>query len=183
MRRLAVALVALLIAGCGGQTGAPSIAVGAGDDPESTLLAQLYAATLRYYGNAARRAAPAGRRSRHWRRHGGAGIHRATVEPLRSRCDGARRRAGVPVDDLSAARGIAAGDYTQSPGQTHTGGHQATARKWGGQDVTAWSGTAPGWRWAPSPTRRGFGGSRHLPPSRGANFPTGNAFASFGQAR
>jgi len=53
MRRLAVALVALLVAGCGGQTGAPSVAVGAGDDPESALLAQVYAAALRYYGSPA----------------------------------------------------------------------------------------------------------------------------------
>ena len=53
MRLLAVALVALLVAGCGGQTGAPSVAVGAGDGPESALLAQVYAAALRYYGSAA----------------------------------------------------------------------------------------------------------------------------------
>jgi len=53
MRLLAVALVALLVAGCGGQTGAPSVAVGAGDGPESALLAQVYAAALRYYGSPA----------------------------------------------------------------------------------------------------------------------------------
>lgn len=47
-----VALVALLLAGCG--TAAPpppSVSVGAGT--ESSLLAHLYAAALRYYGNAA----------------------------------------------------------------------------------------------------------------------------------
>jgi glycine betaine/choline ABC-type transport system substrate-binding protein len=53
MRLVAVALVALLVAGCGGQAGAPSVAVGAGDDPESALLAQVYAAALRYYGSPA----------------------------------------------------------------------------------------------------------------------------------
>jgi glycine betaine/choline ABC-type transport system substrate-binding protein len=53
MRRLAVALVALLVAGCGGQAGAPSVAVGARNDPESALLAQVYAAALRYYGSPA----------------------------------------------------------------------------------------------------------------------------------
>ena len=53
MRRLAVALVALLVAGCGGQAGPPSVAVGAGDGPESALLAQVYAAALRYYGSPA----------------------------------------------------------------------------------------------------------------------------------
>jgi glycine betaine/choline ABC-type transport system substrate-binding protein len=53
MRRLAVALVALLVVGCGGQAGAPSVAVGAGNDAESVLLAQVYAAALRYYGSPA----------------------------------------------------------------------------------------------------------------------------------
>jgi glycine betaine/choline ABC-type transport system substrate-binding protein len=53
MRRLAIALVALLVAGCGGQTAAPSVAVGAGDGPEAALLAQVYAAALRYYGSPA----------------------------------------------------------------------------------------------------------------------------------
>jgi glycine betaine/choline ABC-type transport system substrate-binding protein len=52
MRRLAVALVALLIAGCGGQAPPPpSVSVGA--DGQSALLAHLYAAALRYYGSPA----------------------------------------------------------------------------------------------------------------------------------
>jgi glycine betaine/choline ABC-type transport system substrate-binding protein len=53
MRRLAVALVALLVAGCGHSAEAPSVAVGAGNDVESVLLAQVYAAALRYYGSPA----------------------------------------------------------------------------------------------------------------------------------
>ena len=53
VRRLVVPLVALLIAGCGGTEAPPSVAVGAGPDAESELLAQLYAAALRYYGSAA----------------------------------------------------------------------------------------------------------------------------------
>ncbi|MGW0159007.1 glycine betaine ABC transporter substrate-binding protein [Mycobacterium sp. NPDC003323] len=54
MQRLAVALVALLITGCGGTTAPPpSVAVGARADAESALLAHLYAAALRYYGSAA----------------------------------------------------------------------------------------------------------------------------------
>lgn len=51
MRRLAVALVALLIAGCGGPPPPPSVSVGA--DGQSVLLAHLYAAALRYYGSPA----------------------------------------------------------------------------------------------------------------------------------
>src|SRR5687768_7738509 len=49
-RPLAAALTALLIAGCGGQTGAPFVAIGSRPDAESVLLAHLYAAALRYYG-------------------------------------------------------------------------------------------------------------------------------------
>lgn len=55
-RRLALALAALITmvtAGCGGQTGAPSIAVGAKPDAESALVAHLYAAALRSYGSPA----------------------------------------------------------------------------------------------------------------------------------
>lgn len=51
MRRAAVVLLALLIAGCGGQAPPPpSISVGAGAEP---LLSYLYAAALRYYGSPA----------------------------------------------------------------------------------------------------------------------------------
>jgi glycine betaine/choline ABC-type transport system substrate-binding protein len=54
-RRLAVFVVVLLIAGCGSEAPppAPSVGVGAGQDAVSTLLAHLYAAALRSYGNAA----------------------------------------------------------------------------------------------------------------------------------
>ncbi|MGU3497331.1 hypothetical protein [Mycobacterium sp. C31M] len=54
MRRFAVALVALLIAGCGTKAPAPpSVAVGAGTGAESALLAHLYVAALHYYGSPA----------------------------------------------------------------------------------------------------------------------------------
>lgn len=53
LRRLAVALVALLIASCASATPPPSIAVGAGRDTESILLAHVYAAALRSYGSPA----------------------------------------------------------------------------------------------------------------------------------
>ncbi len=55
MRRLAVvALVALLIAGCGGPAPAPPRRWSVGADGGSrSLLAHLYAAALRYYGTPA----------------------------------------------------------------------------------------------------------------------------------
>jgi osmoprotectant transport system substrate-binding protein len=140
MRRLAVALVALLIAGCGGQTGASSIAVGAGDDPESTLLAQLYAAALRYYGSAAH-VEPS--------RDPVADLDtgEVTVVPgftgrLLNRFDPdatARGDEQVYRSMISALpEGIAAGDYTQSAqDKPALAVIEATTRKWGGQDVTA----------------------------------------------
>jgi glycine betaine/choline ABC-type transport system substrate-binding protein len=140
MRRLAVALVALLIAGCGGQTGAPSIAVGAGDDPESTLLAQLYVAALRYYGSAAHvepSPDPVADLD----------TGEVTVVPgftgrLLNRFDPdatARGDEQVYRSMISALpEGIAAGDYTQSAqDKPALAVIEATTRKWGGQDVTA----------------------------------------------
>ncbi len=43
----------MLAVGCAGQAPPPSIAVGASSDPESQVLAHLYVAALRFYGNAA----------------------------------------------------------------------------------------------------------------------------------
>ena len=53
-RRFVVLIIAALVAvSCGGQPPPPSIAVGAPADAESQLIAHLYAAALRFYGNAA----------------------------------------------------------------------------------------------------------------------------------
>jgi glycine betaine/choline ABC-type transport system substrate-binding protein len=139
-RRLVVALVALLIAGCGGGSAPPSIAVGATDDAQSALLAQLYAAALRYYGSPA---------------------HVETsddpVGDLDTRdvlvAPGLTGRLLTRFDPNSTARapeqvyramigalpeGIAAGDYAQSaddgPAVAVT---EKTAKAWGGGDVTA----------------------------------------------
>ncbi|MFZ0834316.1 MAG: glycine betaine ABC transporter substrate-binding protein [Mycobacterium sp.] len=46
--------VALLVAGCGGSQPPPDVVVGAGSDAESAVLAELYAAALRYRGAPAR---------------------------------------------------------------------------------------------------------------------------------
>lgn len=54
LRRLLIALAAVLVTACGATGGGPSMSVGAPSDPEDALLAHIYAAGLRYYGTAAR---------------------------------------------------------------------------------------------------------------------------------
>jgi len=135
-----VALIALSTAGCGGQTAAPSIAVGATPDAESALLAHLYAAALRSYGSPA-----------HVQTEddplteldsgkvmivpGFSGRLLARFEPDAT----ARSAAQVYRTMVSALpEGVAAGDYTTSaedkPALAVT---EATADAWGGRDVTA----------------------------------------------
>lgn len=139
MRLLAVVLCALVIAGCGGQQQAPSIGVGAGEDPESALLAQLYAAALRYYGSAAHVETA---------QDPIVGLDDAdvTVAPgltgrLLTRFDpGAVARGDEQVYRtlLSALpEGVAAGDYAQAaydkPAPAVT---EATADRWAGRGVS-----------------------------------------------
>lgn len=140
VRRLTVALVALLVAGCGGAPPPPSVGVGAGRDAESELLAQLYAAALRYYGSAA-----------HVERGDDpvADLDSADVEVapgftgrLLTRFD----PDAVALGDEQVYRsmisslpeGVAAGDYamsaTDEPAPAVT---DATATAWGGRDVSA----------------------------------------------
>ncbi len=134
-------LVAVLVAaGCGGQQSAPSIPVGSTSDPESELVAHLYAAALRFYGTPAHvrteqdplgqldsgeiRVAP-----------GFTGRLLQQFEPDAS----ARSVVQVYRTLVSALpEGIAAGDYTTSaqdkPAVAVTG---QTAEEWGARDVTA----------------------------------------------
>jgi len=140
MRRSAVALIALLIAGCGGHQAAESIAVGAGPDPESAVLAHLYAAALRYYGSAAHvepSKDPVGE------------LDDADVEVapgftgrLLQRFDpGAVARGDEQVyrTMISALpEGVAAGDYAQSAGDKPAPAvSERTAAAWGGRQVSA----------------------------------------------
>ncbi len=139
-RRLAVAAAALLIAGCGGTGGGQPIAVGARDDAESTLLANLYASALRSYGTAA-----------HVERVpdplAGLDSGAIAVVPgftgrlLDTFAPGAKARAPAQVyRDMVAAlpEGVTAGDYAESaedkPALAVT---EATVDAWGGRDVTA----------------------------------------------
>jgi glycine betaine/choline ABC-type transport system substrate-binding protein len=140
-RRIAVAFVALLIAGCATTTGAQSMAVGArAGDPESVLLANLYASALRSHGTPAHVEATPDPL---------AGLDSAdiTVVPgftgrlLDTFAAGAPARAPAQVyRDLLAAlpEGVAAGDYAESaedkPAIAVT---EATADAWGGRDVSA----------------------------------------------
>jgi glycine betaine/choline ABC-type transport system substrate-binding protein len=140
MRRLAVALLALIVVGCGGQAGPPSIAVGATSDPESKLVAHLYAAALRFYGSPAHVTSgpdPVGELD-----SGDVRVAPGFTGQLLDRFDPdatARSDAQVYRALLSALpEGIAAGDYTTSaedkPAIAVT---EQTADRWGGRDVTA----------------------------------------------
>jgi glycine betaine/choline ABC-type transport system substrate-binding protein len=53
-RWLLLALAAALVVSCAGPGGGPSMVVGATADPQNTVLANIYAAGLRYYGTDAR---------------------------------------------------------------------------------------------------------------------------------
>ncbi len=139
-RRLAVALVALLIAGCGGPSGGQSIAVGARDDAESLLLAHVYASALRTYGTAAHvESVPDPL----------AGLDSGAIDVvpgltgrlLDTFAPGAKARAATQVyrDMVSALpEGVTAGDYAESaedkPALAVT---EATVDAWGGRDMTA----------------------------------------------
>jgi glycine betaine/choline ABC-type transport system substrate-binding protein len=140
LRRLALALLALILVSCGAPVGPPSIAVGATSDPESQLVAHVYAAALRFYGSPAHvksvsdpvaeldsgdvRVAP-----------GLTGQLLARFDPDAT----ARADAQVYRALLSALpEGVAAGDYTTSAGDKPTiAVTEQTAGAWGGRDVTA----------------------------------------------
>src|ERR1700754_1445864 len=143
LRRLALAIVALIAvvaAGCGERAGPPSVAVGSTSDPESMLVAHLYAAALRFYGSPAHvRAVPAPVSE----------LDSGTVRVVpgftgrlleRFEPDAtARSDAQVYRAMVSALpEGVAAGDYTTSaddkPSIAVT---EKTAHGWGGRDVAA----------------------------------------------
>jgi glycine betaine/choline ABC-type transport system substrate-binding protein len=139
-RRLAAALVALLVAGCsGGAGGVQSIAVGARDDADSTILAHLYASALRSYGTAAHVETVPDPLA-------GLDSGAVTVVPgftgrlLETFAPGATARAPAQVyRDMASSlpEGVTAGDYAESaedkPALAVT---DATVDAWGGRDVT-----------------------------------------------
>ncbi|KUI04387.1 glycine betaine ABC transporter substrate-binding protein [Mycobacterium sp. IS-3022] len=142
-RRLALALAALIVAGtaaCGGPEEPPSIAVGTTADPESTLIAHLYAAALRSYGHPAH--VETGKHPLTALDSGDVRVVPGLTGRLLDRFDPeatARAAAQVYREMVSALpEGVAAGDYTTSaedkPALAVT---EATAEAWGGRDVTA----------------------------------------------
>jgi glycine betaine/choline ABC-type transport system substrate-binding protein len=140
LRRLLLAILALVVVGCAGPAGPPSIAVGSTSDPESQLLAHLYAAALRFYGSPAHvrpvsdpvseldsgevRVVP-----------GFTGRLLARFDPeATARSDAQVYRAMVSA----LPEGVAAGDYTTSAEDKPTlAVTERTADAWGGRDVTA----------------------------------------------
>jgi glycine betaine/choline ABC-type transport system substrate-binding protein len=140
LRRLAAALIAVLIAGCGAPGAPPSVAVGSRPDAESALVAHLYAAALRFYGSPSRVQAASdpltGLDSGAFRVVPGfTGRLLQMLDPE----DPARSDAQVYREMVSALpEGVAAGDYTMSaedkPALAVT---ESTAEAWDGRDVTA----------------------------------------------
>jgi glycine betaine/choline ABC-type transport system substrate-binding protein len=138
--RLALIVIALVVAGCGGPAGPPSIAVGSTSDPESKLVAHLYAAALRFYGSPAHVQSvpdPVGELDSGTVRvaPGFTGRLLERFEPdATARSDAQVYRAMV----AALPEGVAAGDYTTSaedkPAIAVTEG---TADAWGARDVTA----------------------------------------------
>ena len=138
---MALALIALAMAGgCGGHANAPSLTVGSGRDSESALVAQLYAAALRYYGTDTRvdvTADPVAGLD-------GAGIQ---VTPgltgqllQRFEPDAAARADEQVYREMNAAlqEGVAAGDYTSSTqDKPAVGVSEATATAWHARDMSA----------------------------------------------
>jgi glycine betaine/choline ABC-type transport system substrate-binding protein len=143
VRRLACVLAALVMvsaAGCGGADETPSLGVASAQDPESALIAHIYAEALRFYGSPAHveqspdplmkldtgeaRVVPG---------FTGRVLHRFYPDST------ARSATQVYREMVSALpEGVAAGDYTTSaqdkPALAVT---EATADAWGGRDLTA----------------------------------------------
>ncbi|GAA4541064.1 glycine betaine ABC transporter substrate-binding protein [Mycobacterium paraffinicum] len=149
---LAVPLLAalLVVAGCGTDAGdhraRPELVVGSGTDSESTLLAGVYVAALRSYGFAARAETADDPMAR---LDSGAFtvVPALTGRKLESLQPGAVATSDADVYRAMVAalpEGVAAGDYTTAaqdkPVLLVTG---ATAKAWGGSDVSADLSTLP----------------------------------------
>jgi glycine betaine/choline ABC-type transport system substrate-binding protein len=139
-RRLLIVMAAVFAVACGGPAPGPSLVVAASADPQNTLLANIYAAGLRYYGTAARverfddplAALDQGKASV-TADFTGRLLHRLDPESA------ARSPEQVYRSMIGALpEGMAAGDYAvaaqDKPALAVT---EATATAWGGRDLAA----------------------------------------------
>lgn len=170
--RLVLGLLVLLLAACGAPAPGPSLAVGTTADPETTLLAELYAAALRSYGTAAHiETVPDPLAALD---SGAVGVVPGfTGRLLQTFAPGSAARSDAQVYRAMVGalpEGVAAGDYTTSaedkPALAVT---DATAKAWGSRDLTALVshckglsvGAVAGTRWLPATV-----GTCTLPPVR-----------------
>ena len=148
MIRLAALLLAALLAlaGCGDRRPAAELVVGSRPDPESTLLAGVYAAALRSYGFAAR---PETAPDPMARLDSGAFtvVPGFTGQTLRLLQPGATATSDAQVYRAMIAalpEGVLAGDYsTAAEDKPVLLVTRATAKAWGGHDLTADLSTLP----------------------------------------
>jgi len=143
VRRLACALATLVVvstAACGSVDETPSVAVGSGQDPESQLVAHIYAAALRFYGSPAH-VEPSPDPMAKLDSGDARVVPGFTGRLLHTFVPDATARSATQVyrEMVSALpEGIAAGDYTTSaedkPALAVT---ESTAKAWGGRDISA----------------------------------------------
>jgi len=142
LRRLALGLLLALLTACGGnQGGAPqSLAVGAGSEPESVLLANLYAGALRGYGTPAHVEVLADPLA-------GLDSGQVSVVPgltgrlLQTFAPGAGGRSDEQTYKAMVGmlpEGVSVGDYaTAAEDKPAAAVAEATAAAWGSRDLTA----------------------------------------------
>jgi glycine betaine/choline ABC-type transport system substrate-binding protein len=139
-RRLLLSVLAVLTVACGAPAPGPAMVVGTSADPQIALLANVYAAGLRYYGTDARvqsfddplAALDAGEVSV---------VPGFTGRLLTRFAPGSAARSASQVYRAMVGalpEGIAAGDYAvAAEDKAAFAVTEATARQWGGRDLTA----------------------------------------------
>lgn len=140
LRRLTAGLLLLVLAACGGHPGGASMAVGASEDPESVLLANLYAAALRGYGTPAHVVVSADPLAS---MDSGAVsvVPGFTGRLLQTFAPGTVARSDEQTYKAmvgSLPEGVAVGDYTTAAeDKSAVAVTEATAKAWGGRDLPA----------------------------------------------
>lgn len=140
IRRMLALVVAVALVGCGAPPPVPALTVGTSADPETTLLAEIYAAGLRYYGTAV---------TVKTSEDPVAALDDASVSVVpgftgrlleRFAPDSAARSAAQVYRTMAGAlpEGVAAGDYAvAAEDKAALVVSAATATAWGSRDLTA----------------------------------------------